>query len=46
MKKYVKPILEIEKYESQNVIAALSVNTNNTLHETEDIYTWEDFWNQ
>ena len=45
MKKYIKPIIDIEKIESQNVIAALSVNINNTLHETEDVYDWEDFWN-
>ena len=44
MKKYIKPTLEVENYEWGNVIAALSTNTNNTLHETVDVYDWEDFW--
>lgn len=44
MKKYIKPILEVENYELANVIAALSTNSTNTLHETVDVYDWEEFW--
>ena len=46
MKKYNKPTLEVENYELGNVIAALSMNEQNTLHETVDVYDWADFWGE
>jgi len=44
MKKYIKPTLEVENYELGNVIAALSTNAQTTLHETVDVYNWDEFW--
>ena len=44
MKKYIKPILEVENFELGNAIAALSKNETNTLHETVDVHDWESFW--
>ena len=44
MKKYIKPTLEVENFELDNAIAALSTNTGNTLHETVDVHDWESFW--
>lgn len=40
MKNYNKPVLNIEKFELNNSIAALSTNGSNTLHETVDVYEW------
>lgn len=45
MKKYIKPTLDVEKFELTNSIAALSKNESNTLHETVDVHDWESFWN-
>ena len=44
MKKYNKPLINIEKFELTNAIAALSKNESNTLHETVDVYNWDEFW--
>ena len=44
MKKYNKPTLNVENYELDNVIAALSTAPTNTLHDIIDVYDWNDFW--
>ena len=44
MKKYNKPLINIEKFELTNAIAALSKNESNTLHETVDVHEWEDLF--
>ena len=40
MKRYNKPLINIEKFELTNAIAALSKNESNTLHETVDVHEW------
>lgn len=44
MKKYIKPTLDVEKYELINAVAALSTNNQNVLNENVDVYDWDEFW--
>ena len=46
MKTYNKPLINIEKFELKNAIAALSKNESTTLHETVDVYEWGDFFGE